>query len=81
MKLRAKIERKYLEQILRGEKEYEYRQLESIILVDKETGEEFEFEILDIEKIDVKEVKKRYPDVPWKEGLLTVAIKLGRRIR
>ncbi len=81
MKLKAKIDRKYLELILKGEKRYEYRQLESIILVDKESGDEYEFEIEDIEKIDVEELKKKYPDVPWKDGLVTVAIKLGKRIK
>ena len=84
MKLHAKVFPKYFEEIKAGRKLVEYRQLESIIFINSVTGEEMEFEIDDIVPmmptfcLDV--LRRKYPDVPWREGLTTVQIRLGRRI-
>ena len=89
MKLRAKILRKYLEEILRGKKKIEYRQVESIILVD-EQGKEYEFEVTYVQ--DSRRcatyplgvlwyVKRNYPELQWDDNLPTIAIELGRRIK
>jgi len=83
MKFKCKIKNKYLEQILRGEKKTEYRQIESIILVD-EQGKEYEFEVTDVYAYpSLYWLRKEYPDVPWKDELwrATIAIELGRRIK
>jgi len=80
MKLRAKIKSKYLDQILCGLKGEEYRQIESIILID-EKGRECEFEVRGIKQLStkhIKELKKRYKDVKWDDNLLTVRIDLGK---
>jgi len=81
MKLRAKILNKYLKQILEGKKKVEYRQVESIILVD-EQRKEYEFEVENIRDAwyTIDMLKFRYPDVPWDDNLPTIAIELGRRI-
>lgn len=83
MKLKCKIKNKYLEQILRGEKKTEYRQIESIILVD-EQGREYEFEVKEIYSFPyVARLRKEYPDVPWKDELRcsTIAIDLGDDVK
>lgn len=82
MKLRAKIYPKYLNQILNGDKSVEVRQIESMILVNSETGEEFEFEVRDVEKTtDLKLIQKVFPDVKWNPDLPTIMIDLGDIIK
>jgi len=89
MKLRAKILEKYLKQILEGKKKVEYRQVESIILVD-EQQKEYEFEVKDIQDSRRSAtypfgilwyVKRGYPELQWDDNLPTIAIRLGRRIK
>jgi len=82
MKLRAKILNKYMKQILEGKKKAEYRQVESIILVD-EQGKEYEFEVKDVTDVflAVNSLRKKYPDISWKDNLPTIAIELGKRIK
>jgi len=88
MKLKCKIKDKYLKQILKGEKRLEYRQVESIIFVD-EQGKEYEFEVEKVGTVSrdygglgiMQLLKKKYPDVWWKDNLPTIAIRLGRRIK
>ena len=88
MKLKCKIKDKYMKQILEGKKKVEYRQVESIIFVD-EQGEEYEFEVKELLKVpddmyfisNIDDLRVRYPDVPWKDNLPTIAIRLGRRIK
>ena len=81
MKLRAKIWKKYLDKILKGEKKWEYRQIESIILECE--GKEYEFEVLGIETLPpliAKELFKQH-NLSYDENLVTIAIRLGRKIR
>ena len=90
MKLRVKILRKYLEQILKGEKKVEYRKVESIIFVD-EKGNEYEFEVKGINAACkgysnwsedyIELLRKIYPDISWNDNLPLLEIKLGRRIK
>jgi len=83
MKLRAKIKNKYLKQILEGKKKVEYRQVESIILVD-EQGKEYEFEVKRIGLTpSVEWLREKFPDVEWKDELrrTTIIIELGRRMK
>ncbi len=83
MKLRAKIKNKYLKEILEGKKKEEYRQIESIILVD-EQGNEYEFEVKRVGLAgNLDWLKQRYPDVEWKEELRwnTIVLELGKRLK
>lgn len=81
MKLKGKIKPHYLEQILRGEKPVDYRQIESIILVNEADGSEYEFKVEGIEEVKPKWLKQWQSDIDWKNGLVTVGILLGKRIR
>jgi len=83
MKLRAKIKSKYLDQILYGLKREEFRQIESIILID-EKGRECEFEVKGVVQIHhrlLDHLRRGYPDIPWDDKLITVRIDLGKLIR
>ena len=87
MKLQAKIKNKYLKQILEGKKNVEYRQIESIVFVD-EQGNEYEFKVNKIFNIPqdtyiltINDLRMLYPDVPWKDNMLTIGIVLGERIK
>lgn len=80
MKLKAKIKSKYLDQILHGLKREEFRQIESVTLID-EKGRECEFEVKGIKQLSpkhIKELKKCYKDIKWDDNLLTVRIDLGK---
>ena len=82
MKLKAKIKNKYLKEILEGKKKEEYRQIESIILVD-EQGNEYEFEVKGISLVaGLDWLRKKYPDVDWKDEYRysTIKIELGELI-
>ena len=83
MKLRAKIKNKYLKEILEGKKKKEYRQIESIILID-EQGNEYEFEVKRVGLVGGLDwLKQQYPDVEWKEELRwnTIVLELGKRLK
>ncbi len=59
----------------------DYRQIESIILVNEGDGREYEFEVEGIEEVKPKWLKRWQSDIEWKPGLVTVGILLGKRIR
>jgi len=59
----------------------DYRQIESIILVNEADGNEYEFEVEGIEEVKPKWLKQWQPDIAWKPDLVTVGILLGKRIR
>jgi hypothetical protein len=81
MRLIAKIFPHYFKQILEGEKKEEFRQMEEIVFVNAKTGEEIIFRIKGISKTNnLEELRKQYPDVPWKEDLVTVKIELGEMV-
>lgn len=82
MKLTAKIRTKYLNEILSGEKPAEFRQIESMILID-EHGNNHEFKVTDIGiccPLSIDHLKKKYPDIPWNRNLTTLRIHLGDKI-
>lgn len=80
MKLRCRINDKYLNKILSGEKEVEYRQVESIVF--ECDGKEYEF-VVDrlFEGPPIDCLQRLHPDVNWKENLPSMGIWLGQRIR
>lgn len=90
MKLTCKITPKYMQQILDGKKNIEYRQVESIIF---KCGEDkkYEFEVSDISVYPkekdlpypnvTRQLRKRYPDIDWRDDLQTFAIFLGKRVK
>jgi hypothetical protein len=83
MRLIAKIFPHYFKEILDGEKKEEFRQLEEIVFVNSRTGEELTYEIKGIFVVrpeEVNKLKETFPDVKWKENLVTVQINLGERI-
>lgn len=64
MILRAKILPKYLDEILRGKKSYEYREIEGIELDDGKR--KITFEVLSIdENVTIDFLKKHFPDIKW----------------
>lgn len=81
MKLRCKIKKNYLDQIVSGEKQVEYRQIESIIFECE--GKEYEFEVEEVKELsgadEIASLKQRYPDINWSYSLPTIAIELGKR--
>ncbi len=71
MKLTAKIRAEYLDQILKGKKRFEYRQLESITLTD-ELGRKVSCRIEGITPLSPrynKKIRAKYPHVPWDDNL------------
>lgn len=81
MKLYAKILPKYLKQIQEGKKDSDYRQFESIVFENAETGEKVEHTILAVDYCTRPEaVKEKYPDVKWRLGMDIYEIVLGRRL-
>lgn len=80
MKLRCKILPKFWDQIQRGEKAVEYRQVESIVLVNTETQEEMELDVVDLWVLSKRRQKRqmaRYPEVAWNPNYPMLAILLG----
>ncbi len=75
MKLRAKISPKYLDQIVRGEKAWEYRQIETITLVCPD-GRIAEFGVGRLDIVSAEIVAKYHPDVPWDLKKPVLAMKL-----
>jgi hypothetical protein len=84
MKLRAKVNSAYLDQILEGTKKIEYRQIESMILVD-ENQREVEVEAIQVVRVhDVKEYDKiivDHPNVPWDPEMCIHKIYLGEVLK
>jgi hypothetical protein len=69
MKLSAKIRAEYLDQLLNGSKDAEYRQFETITLTD-ENGRSRVFNIIVTRPLTNKQAKlirKKYPNIPWKQ--------------
>jgi len=85
MKLRCKIYKTNLDKILSGEKNIEYRQVESIIF-DCE-GEQYEYTVERIKVLSdnkpsretMDKLKAMHPDVKWEEDLSTLVIYLGEK--
>lgn len=85
MKLRAKILPKYFEQIKIGTKKIDYREIESITFMDKETGAEIELEVRNLRRCSNREEKENilntFPDVGFSEDSKIYKIYLGRIIK
>lgn len=79
MKLYAKVLPKYFEELRENAKPVEYRQLESMILLNSETGEEIE--ITNMRKNPhAPSIMEDYPDVNWDPDKDIYEIRLGRRL-
>lgn len=81
MNLRAKIWPKFLKQILRGEKKIEYRQLETITLIDSKTGREHEFDIESFGICTAHHAKDECPGIKWDSEKSVLMIKLGKELK
>ena len=84
MKLKAKINSRYLDLILSGEKVNEFREFESIEFTD-ESGRSAEFNINSVHMIDssaslADRIRNIYSDVPW-TGKHIFRIGLGDKIK
>ena len=80
MKLKAKIKKKHLDEILNVCKAIEYRQFESIELTD-ETGRKAEFGIDYIARVHNEgHIRRAYPDISWIPNKPIYKIRLGRQI-
>jgi len=81
MKLYARILPRHFEQLEKGSKITDYRQLETITFCNTETGEEIEFEIEELWRpTDPGRIIREYPTIPWKKDKPIYAIDLGRRL-
>lgn len=80
MKLRAKVNSAYLDQILAGTKKVEYRQFESMVLTD-EMGRAVEIEVNGVKRVMDEEedvaIRDDHPNVPWDPEILIHKIYLG----
>jgi len=80
MKLRAKVNSACLDQILAGTKKIEYRQIESMVLVD-ENAREVEVEAIQVVRVlDIKEdekIRADHANVPWDPEMCIHKIYLG----
>lgn len=80
MNLKCKIYPKYLDEIIKGKKKYEYREIESIefddgnrkIMVDV-------ISVWGLSKFSAESTRGRYPDVPWQNKPM-IGIELGKKI-
>ena len=76
MKLYAKCLPEYFKML--GFKGSEFRQIESIVLENQETGDKREFEVTDIREVrDRSTVEDRYPLVEWDPEMPIFSIDLG----
>lgn len=78
MKLYAKCDPEYFD--LLDMKSIEFRQFESIVIENSETGEKREFLVEDVRRLlpsEAENVKKLYTKVPWEPSLRMFAIDLG----
>lgn len=83
LRITAKILPKYFKEIVEGKKRKEFRQIDSLILVNIRTKEEAEFRVRSIKLWPRKMAKilpLLYPDVPFKEGQGVVVFSLGERL-
>lgn len=83
MKLRCKILPKYYDEIKLGNKDFDYRHLESITFVCK-GRRPLEFEIKTLRKISScykQFVAGQYSDIPWDNEKPIYLISLGKRIK
>ena len=81
MKLKCKILPKYLKAILDGTKDVEYRQVESIVLINSKTGKEHEFEVTDLWMHKAKDVVfEAYPDIKWDRKKQILCIGIGKKV-
>lgn len=80
MKLRAKVNSAYLNQILAGTKKIEYRQFESMVLTD-ENGRVAEIEVNNVRRVmeieEDEKIRADHPNVPWDEEMCIHKIYLG----
>ncbi|MCX9011312.1 MAG: hypothetical protein OIN66_09335 [Candidatus Methanoperedens sp.] len=78
MKLYVKCHAEYFRML--DLKTTEFRQFESIVIENKETGETREFLVKDVRKVypgSEKTIKNKYPKVDWDPDLPVFAIELG----
>lgn len=81
MKLRCKIYPKYLDEILNGMKTMEYREIESIEFDDGKRKVLMEvIKVFDTGITNEEKIRKRYPDVPWKNKPM-ICIELGKILK
>jgi len=85
MKLVMKVLPHYFEAIQKGAKLTEYRQIETVVLINSKTGEEMEFEFAGISQVTgilKSAIFRDYPDVRWDKSKPLWAISLlGKRLR
>ncbi len=82
MKLHAKIKKEYMNEILEGSKNIEYRQFESITLTD-EKGRTATFDVTDVSPCSPfqdQDVRRVFDKVNWDEHKHIFRIFLGERI-
>jgi hypothetical protein len=81
MMLYGKTDAEYFEMLSQGKK-HEFRQIEGIILENKDTGETKQFQVTNIELMDpfqAKKIKEKYSKVSW-ENKPIFAIYLGDEV-
>jgi len=79
MKLQSKITNKNLDAILSGEKKQEFLQIESIKLI-AEDGRIVKFKVPaadGISPLGMDFLRKRYPEIDWKDDLPGIMIAIG----
>ena len=70
MKIKAKIRPEYLDEILSGKKEFEYRQIEYMELTDgQRTVRAKVSRIVDFDPVAERRIRARYPEVCWESDL------------
>lgn len=81
MKLRAKVNAAYLDQILADTKKVEYRQFESMVLTD-ENGRVVEIEVNNVRRVmeieEDEKIRTDHPNVPWDPEICIHKIYLGK---
>jgi len=79
MKLKCKIYPKYLDDILNKEKNWEFREIESIIFDDGKR--KVEVDVLFVGAVlNTEDVKESYPDVKWGNKPI-IRIELGKILK
>lgn len=64
MMLKAKIKPKYLDEIIKGKKQFEYREIEGMEFDDG--NRKAIFEVIDVDdKIDDNFLETHFPDIKW----------------
>lgn len=81
MKLQAKIYEHNLDSILRGDKDVEFRQFESITLTDGERSATFKVKgVFRVLPFQMREIMDKHPDVPWMDDTPVHGIEIGELI-